>query len=139
MTMKIAVAIDGSENALRAAKHAIFLAKHFPESSLEIIYVKDYNKAKDERLLAQNDESLLLKRKQRIDPVLTQAQSAGVNAKMTILKGNPSQEIIKYVNDVAFDHLVIGSRGLNAFQEMVLGSVSHKVMKNVDCPVTVVK
>ena len=137
--MKIAVAIDGSENALRAAKHAISLAKHFPESQLEIIYVKDYNKAKDERLLAQNEESLVLKRKQRIDPVLTQAESAGVKAKMTILKGNPSQEIIKYVNDFAIDHSVIGSRGLNAFQEMVLGSVSHKVMKNVDCPVTVVK
>lgn len=137
--MKIAVAIDGSEYALRAAKYAISLAKHFPESQLEIIYVKDYNKAKDERLLAQNEESLVLKRKQRIDPVLTQADSAGVKAKMTILKGNPSQEIIKYINDFAIDHLVIGSRGLNALQEMVLGSVSHKVMKNVNCPVTVVK
>ena len=137
--MKIAVAIDGSENALRAAKHAITLAQYFPESQLEIIYVKDYNKAKDERLLAQNEESLLLKRKQRIDPVLTQAESAGVKAKMIILNGNPSQEIIKYVNDFAIDQLVIGSRGLNTFQEMVLGSVSQKVMKHVNCPVTIVK
>ena len=137
--MKIAVAIDGSENAMRAAKHAITLAQHFSEAQLEFIYVADYNKAKDERLLSQSEESLLLKRKQKVDPVLELAQKAGVKSKMTMLKGDPSQEIIKYVNSEAMDQLVIGSRGLNTFQEMILGSVSHKVMKHVDCPVTVVK
>lgn len=137
--MKIAVAIDGSDNALRAVRHAITLAQHFPGAQLEIIYVADYNKAKDERLLAQNEESLLLKRQQKVDPVLGLAHQAGIKAKMTILKGEPSQEIIKYVNAEAMDHLVLGSRGLNTFQEMVLGSVSHKVMKHVNCPVTVVK
>lgn len=137
--MKIAVAIDGSENALRAAKHAITLAQHFPEAQLEFIYVADFNKAKDERLLSQSEESLQLKRKQKVDPVLELAQIAGVKSKITMLKGDPSQEIIKYVNAEVIDQLVIGSRGLNTFQEMVLGSVSHKVMKHVDCPVTVVK
>ncbi|MCM3638868.1 universal stress protein [Sporosarcina luteola] len=137
--MKIAVAIDGSENALRAAKHAITLAQHFPESQLEFIYVADFNKAKDERLLSQSEESLLLKRKQKADPVLELARNAGVKAKMTMLKGDPSQEIIKYVNAESIDQLIIGSRGLNTFQEMILGSVSHKVMKHVNCPVTVVK
>ncbi|EGR8654283.1 universal stress protein, partial [Listeria monocytogenes] len=33
----------------------------------------------------------------------------------------------------------IGSRGLNSLQEMVLGSVSHKVMKRVNCPALIVK
>lgn len=137
--MKIAVAIDGSDNALRAAKHAITLAQHFLEAQVEFIYVADYNKAKDERLLSQSEESLLLKRKQKVDPALELAQNAGVKAKVTMLKGDPSQEIIKYVNKEAIDQLIIGSRGLNTFQEMLLGSVSHKVMKHVECPVTVVK
>ena len=137
--MKIAVAIDGSENALRAAKHAIQLAQYVPEAHLEIIYVADYNKAKDERLLAQSPESLSLKREQKVHPILELATEAGVKADITMLKGNPSLEIIKYVNDNDIDQLVIGSRGLSTFQEMVLGSVSHKVMKHVDCPVTVVK
>ncbi|MCM3711838.1 universal stress protein [Sporosarcina luteola] len=137
--MKIAVAIDGSENALRAAKHAITLAQHFPEAQLEFIFVADYNKAKDERLLSQSEESLLLKRKQKVDPVLELARNAGVIAKLTMLKGDPSLEIIKYVNAESIDQLIIGSRGLSTFQEMILGSVSHKVMKHVNCPVTVVK
>ncbi len=137
--MNIAVAIDGSENALRAAKHAITLAQYLPEAHLEVIYVADYNKAKDERLLSQSPESLTLKREQKVHPILELAKDVGVKTKITMLKGNPSQEIIKYVNSEQIDQLVIGSRGLNTFQEMVLGSVSHKVMKHVNCPITIVK
>ncbi|WP_186670939.1 universal stress protein [Sporosarcina sp. BP05] len=137
--MKIAVAIDGSENALRAAKHAITLAQYLPEAHLEVIYVADYDKARDERLLSQSPESLTLKREQKVQPILELAKGVGVKAKVTMLKGNPSQEIIKYVNSEEIDQLVIGSRGLNTLQEMVLGSVSHKVMKHVNCPITIVK
>ena len=137
--MRIAVAIDGSENALRAAKYAITLVQYLPKAHLEVIYVSDYNKAKDERLLSQSPESLTLKREQKVHPVLKIAKDAGVKTKLITLKGNPSQEIIKYVNSEEIDQLVVGSRGLNTFQEMVLGSVSHKVMKHVDCPITIVK
>jgi|SRR5690625_232223 len=137
--MKIAVAVDGSENAFRAAKHAVLLAQYLPEAHLEIINVADYNKAKDEYLLAQSPESLALKREQKIHPIQELAQSVGVEIKVTMLKGHPSQEIIKHVKEQSINQLVIGSRGLNVFQEMVLGSVSHKVMKHANCPVTVVK
>lgn len=137
--MKIAVATDGSDNALRAAKHAVYLVENLPGASLEIIYVADFDKAKDERLLAQSPESLLLEREQKVYPILVLAEEAGIATSVTILKGNPSEAIIKYVNDETIDQLVIGSRGLNAFQEMILGSVSHKVMKHVTCPVTIVK
>lgn len=137
--MKIAVAVDGSDNALRAAKHAIMLTQYLPESNLEVIFVADSNKARDERLLAPCPESTDLKRAQKVSPVEKLAKSAGLEIKCTMLKGNPSQEIIKYVKDHSIDQLVIGSRGLNAFQEMLLGSVSHKVVKHAKCPVTIVK
>lgn len=137
--MKIAVAIDGSNNAFRAAEHAVMLATYLPEAHLEVIYVADYNKAKDEMLTSQNPEGLALKREQKVHPVLDLAKEAKIKTKLITLKGNPSQEIIKYVNQEAIDKLVLGSRGLNTFQEMVLGSVSHKVMKHVNCPVTIVK
>lgn len=137
--MKIAVAIEGSDNAFRAAEHAVLLASYLPEAHLEIIYVVDYNKVKDELLLSQSQESLLLKREQKVHPVVELAKQAQIKAKIITLKGNPSSEIIQYVNATSVDKLVLGSRGLNALQEMVLGSVSHKVMKHVNCPVTIVK
>ncbi|HZW68010.1 MAG TPA: universal stress protein [Pseudogracilibacillus sp.] len=137
--MKIAVATDGSDNALRAAKHAVYLAENLPGASLEVIYVADFDKAKNERLLAQSPESLALEREQKVSPILRLAEEAAIASKLTILKGNPSEAIIKYVNNEAIDQLFLGSRGLNTLQEMILGSVSHKVMKHVTCPVTIVK
>lgn len=137
-TLRIAVAIDGSENALRATEHAVFLAKHLPEATLEFIFVVDLSKVKDERLMTQSPESLALEREKKINPAVKIAEEADITSSVTVLRGQPSQEIIKYVNSAAIAQLVLGSRGLNAFQEMILGSVSHKVMKHVDCPVTVV-
>jgi hypothetical protein len=72
--MKVAVAIDGSENALRAAKHAITLVQYLPEAHLEVIYVSDYNEAKDERLLSQSPESLTLKLEQKVHPIFELAK-----------------------------------------------------------------
>lgn len=137
--MRIAVAIDGSDNALRAAQHAIYLAEYLPEATLEVIYVADFSKAKDDRLLTQSPESLALAREQKVTPALKLAEEKNIKAELTMLKGNPSEAIISYVNDELIDQLILGSRGLNVFQEMILGSVSHKVMKHVRCPVTIVK
>lgn len=137
--MKIAVAVDGSDNALRAAKHSIFLASYLPDAHLEVIYVADFDKAKEDYLTTQSAEGLAVKREQIVQPVVKLAKESQIETKVTILKGNPSKKIISYVNDEQIEQLVIGSRGLNVFQEMVLGSVSHKVMKHAECPVTIVK
>jgi len=64
---------------------------------------------------------------------------ANINHKVTILHGTPGPEIVKYANGSKVDLVVIGSRGLKRLQEMVLGSVSHKVIKQVSCPALIVK
>ncbi|WP_256592904.1 universal stress protein [Pseudomonas sp. 2822-17] len=46
---------------------------------------------------------------------------------------------MREANNGEYDIVIIGSRGLNPFQEMVLGSVSHKIAKRVECPVLIVK
>ena len=58
--------------------------------------------------------------------------------KITILHGDPGDTIVQYVNTGDID-LVIAGRGLNTLQEMVLGSVSHKIAKRVKCPVMIIK
>lgn len=137
--MKIAVAVDGSENALRAAKHAIFIAHHLPNASLEVIYVVDFNKVKNDYLLNYSPDSVTLAREQKLRPVIKLTEASKIETNVTMLRGNPSREIIDYVNSEPISQLILGSRGLNVFQEMVLGSVSHKVMKHANCPVTIVK
>ena len=133
----ILLAVDGSENSVRAAKEAVKIASE--TSLIEMVYVADFEKAKTEVLHAASSESLLLERKRKVAPVEEVLREARKNYKLTILHGTPGPEIVKYANEKQVDLVIIGSRGLNTLQEMVLGSVSHKVMKRVHCPALIVK
>lgn len=137
MYQHILLAVDGSENAVRAAKEAVKIASN--DSLIEMVYVADFDKAKTEVLHAASSESLLLERKRKVAPIEEVLRVADKQFKLTILHGTPGPEIVKYANENKVDIVVIGSRGLNGLQEMVLGSVSHKVMKRVQCPALIVK
>lgn len=139
MYQHILLAADGSENSVRAATEAIKLAKCSPNSIVEVVMVTDFDKSKQDILHAQSAESLILDRRRKISNVEQLLKSEQVNYKVTFLKGVPGPEIVRYANEQQADLLVIGSRGLNSLQEMVLGSVSHKVMKRVKCPALIVK
>lgn len=90
-------------------------------------------------LHSNSKEAADLARRKKNSKVLQFLNEANVTYKTTILRGEPGPEIVKYANEQGVDIVVIGSRGLNALQEMVLGSVSHKVMKRVNCPALIVK
>lgn len=137
MYQHILLAVDGSENALRAAKEAVKIASN--DSLIEMVYVADFEKVKTDVLHATSSESLLLERKRKVAPIEEVLRAADKQFKLTILHGTPGPEIVKYANENKVDIVVIGSRGLNGLQEMVLGSVSHKVMKRVQCPALIVK
>lgn len=137
MYQHILLAVDGSENAVRAAKEAVKIASN--DSLIEMVYVADFDKAKTEVLHAASSESLLLERKRKVAPIEEVLRAADKQFKLTILHGTPGPEIVKYANENKVNIVVIGSRGLNGLQEMVLGSVSHKVMKRVQCPALIVK
>lgn len=139
MYQHIVVAVDGSENAFRAAQEACEIAKFQSAAFVEIIYVADFEKVKNEMLHAGSAGALELVRHQKTAKIEQLYKQEQIRYKTTILRGTPGPEIIKYVNANSVDLLVIGSRGLNSLQELVLGSVSHKVMKRVKCPVLMVK
>ncbi|WP_277584419.1 universal stress protein [Psychrobacillus antarcticus] len=139
MYQHILLAADGSENSIRATVEAIKLAKCSPTSIIEVVVVTDFDKSKQDILHTQSSESLLLKRKRKISNVEQLLKNEQINYKITFLKGAPGPEIVRYANELKVDLLVIGSRGLNSLQEMVLGNVSHKVIKRVDCPALIVK
>lgn len=138
MYTHIVLAADGSENALRATKHAVALAK-LGNGKIEIVYVADFKKAKYEVLHAESNEALEYERRQKVRPVEEILLAENVPYEVKILHGEPGPTIVDYVNQCEADLVVLGSRGLNSLQEMVLGSVSHKVVKRVKAPVLVVK
>ncbi|MGG1215376.1 universal stress protein [Micromonospora provocatoris] len=139
MYRHILLASDGSENAVRAAKEAVKVAACHESALIDVVYVADFERSKSDVLHASSSEALDLERRKKNSKVLQFLNESKVNYKITILRGRPGPEIVKYANEQKVDLVVIGSRGLNALQEMVLGSVSHKVMKRVNCPALIVK
>jgi nucleotide-binding universal stress UspA family protein len=62
-----------------------------------------------------------------------------VNYEVKIAHGLPAETVVSVANSGKYQAIVLGSRGLNSLQEMVLGSVSHKVAKRSKIPVIIVK
>ncbi|MFD1017700.1 universal stress protein [Thalassobacillus hwangdonensis] len=139
MYKKILVAADGSEHSQRTTKQAAELARLQDGSSITIIYVIDGDTSKHDVLAEGNPATLDMKRHERLKPIEGHLEAKGVPFEVVIKRGEPGPTIVKHANDEAFDIVIIGSRGLNALQEMVLGSVSHKVAKRANCPVMIVK
>ncbi|HWJ78167.1 MAG TPA: universal stress protein [Niallia sp.] len=139
MYSSILLAIDGSDNSLRATIEAAKLAACSDHAVITIIYVVDFAQSKKDVLHAQGKEDLELNRRKKILSAEEYLQSQNIDYKVNILHGEPGPTIVNFANNHAFDLLIVGSRGLNSLQEMVLGSVSHKVVKRATCPVLVVK
>ncbi|MFC0523421.1 universal stress protein [Pontibacillus salicampi] len=140
MYKKILLAADGSDHARKSAEHAAYLATMETDSVVTVVYVVDAASSKHD-VLAEGTSSTYLNelRHERIRPVEGILEEKGVSFDYKILKGEPGPELIRYANEEAYDVIVMGSRGLNALQEMVLGSVSHKVSHGAHCPVMIVK
>lgn len=138
MFNKILLATDGSEHSKRSARYAIELAKNFG-GTIDIAYVVDGKTAKSDVLNSSNKFEIDVKRNEKIKVVKEMVIDSKIEYKTHILHGEAGPIIIEFANDNEFDCVVIGSRGLNNLQTMVLGSVSHKVAKHVNCPVLIVK
>ena len=139
MYEKILVAADGSDHSKRAAHEAVKMAKANPQAFITLLYVIDYEKARTEILHGQSSDEVHLERRKHLLPLEEIFRSAGVDFETKTLHGVPGPTIVKHANETGYDVVLIGSRGLNSFQEMVLGSVSHKVAKRVQSPVIIVK
>ncbi|MFP3323036.1 universal stress protein [Planococcus maritimus] len=139
MYKKILLAVDGSDHSVRAAKEAVKIAKGSDDSQVTIVFVADHDNAKNEVLHSGSSAELDFQRRKKLQPVEEAIASEKIKYRVEILHGTPGPTIVEFANKEEFDMLVIGSRGLNSLQEMVLGSVSHKVVKRANCPVLIVK
>ncbi|RWZ52165.1 universal stress protein [Halobacillus fulvus] len=138
MYKRILLASDGSDHAVRAAKHAAGLSDLDEQSNITVLYSIEGTQSKYDAL-HENSRDLSDVRKGRLFSTEKVLKDHGADYKVEVVKGEPGPSIVKVANEGSYDVVVIGSRGLNTLQEMVLGSVSHKVAKRADCPVLIIK
>jgi len=141
---KILAPVDGSTNSFVALKHAAELARSFdaeiciiyvsllPQtlpviSHIESYYIPEYSFSDVENFA------------KKIIEAAREAVPEGIRVQTHTEIGSPNLIITEYAEKNNFDIIVIGSRGLGIFSELLMGSVSSYVVHHAKCPVLVVK
>ena len=141
MLSKILVPVDGSENSLRALDHAIYLAKNTGANTTAMnvienpptVYVASQKLLNDLLANFRTESANILDKCKQI------AEESDVKIETVIGEGDAASNIIGYAQKGDFDTIIIGRRGLGRFKEMVLGSISNKVLHHAKCSVMIVK
>ncbi|MEJ2596794.1 MAG: universal stress protein [Anaerolineales bacterium] len=140
MFQKIVLAVDGSENALRAAGKAGELARALHSEHLWVVVAYDPVPA---YLGEPNVQKAMSSRLREAESILQMAiEAVGQipgEIRKEILEGQPAEEILNVANVRKSDLIVMGSRGLGKLAGIVLGSQSQKVVSHAPCPVLIVR
>ena len=148
---KILVAIDGSEESIKAAECAIEIAKK-DNAQLIAFTVLDLSKPRhlSSMFIAAPTYGLREFKEERkeaeqwIDKVSKLAQQKDNNNNIKFksqIEESVSVQgaIVNYAENENIDLIVIGTRGRSGFKKMLLGSVAIGVVTYATCPVLVVK
>lgn len=127
------LAVDRSAHALRAAQAVLHLAQATQAKLVpQLINVQPWlSREAAEETLAQRalDDSAAVR------ALFTQA---GYSWCLHVRMGEPAQAILAALADLPVAGVVLGRRGLNAAQSLLLGSVTQKVLQQAQRPVLVV-
>ena len=127
---KILVAIDGSEDAKKALKHAVQLASKF-KAGITLLNVQQFK-------LFELKPSVTKEVGERILSEATiEAKEVKFDKKLEF--GNPAETIINVAEKGRYDLIVVGKRGLSTVKRFFLGSVSDDVSHHAKCSVLVVR
>ena len=72
------------------------------------------------------------------DHISTIENADSVDLVTSVRRGRPHKQIIDYATDVDASVIVIGKTGADGTVEAFLGSTTRRVLRNAECPVTVV-
>ncbi|MFC3851979.1 universal stress protein [Salinispirillum marinum] len=151
-TSVILVPVDGSAGSHKALALAAELATRmgvdlqllyaFPADAMEILGPLG-DVVSSEQLKLLNPDNFNKLRDDSAAKVFAEARAnldAAARDRTTdvLLAGDPAEAILKHARDQAQPLIIVGSRGMSRVKEMMLGSVSQRLVHRANCPVTVV-
>lgn len=141
--LKILIAVDGSEPADRAIEAVAAMARSSLELEATLLCVSPeplfygsytaatIQKIEDEQVIQQN--AILAK-------ALERARTAGLQVVAPARAyGVVANEIVRAAKDRQVDQIAMGTRGMGAVGNMLLGSVAQRVLHQSPVPVLLVK
>lgn len=142
--VKILLAVDGSESAVRATRKLVETLPFYKEvPQIDLVNVREpvplvgrsgpvvthemvqlYYKEESERALAPSAQVL---------------DEAGVQYAVRVLVGDVPQTIARHALQSGCDMIYMGTRGMTATSNLLLGSVATKLLHLADVPVVLVR
>ncbi len=139
---KMLVPVDGSDQSAQAA---VWAAQRASESggSVTLIHVHMLPGAEAMGLAHLSKEEVERATQSEASPSFEKARAAigdisPIEESIAVI-GDAADEIIYACKTGDFNHIVMGSRGLSPLGEILLGSVSERVIREAHCAVTVIR
>ena len=133
------VAVDGSESSKKAFDQSIFLAQKCNSKLYVVHVVLDWEYGGDSAATFELIEELRAKGMELLEGCKTQAIQSNVQVETLLEQGDYAHEIIEVAKRNDCDVIIMGSRGMSPIKELLLGSVSLKVMHHASCPVMIIR
>ena len=133
---RIVVGVDGSDNAARAVDVAASLAA-LADAKVVAVHAIGLLEGGGDEVQSPADRHVAVREalEQRWCKALGKA---GVRTSYELRYGNPVVVLLAVAEEIRADLLVLGSRGLGGFPELLLGSTSTQVAQFAHCPVVIV-
>jgi nucleotide-binding universal stress UspA family protein len=136
---RIMVPVDGSKYSMQAARYASKMAALVEADILLMHCHKSFPVILGEPYFQKALNKITRKSDELLQPFRELLSDANVLYEEKILEGNPAVVICEIAGIETIDLIVMGSRGRNDLEGLLLGSVTHRVLKTAPCPVLVVR
>jgi len=141
---KVLFAVDGSDQAYNAVKHAVTLLD-LKDKEIYIISVKEnpellpMEATLDQNWLESIEKQQKIHATKAINHAKAHLEKHDLATQNEIIRtGSPAQKIIDFAEKEKVDLIIMGARTKTDLSKLLLGSVSKRVLENVNCDVLVV-
>lgn len=142
--MRILLAVDGSEqscDAARALEHLApaeqVIALHALDVMVPVYPTMVPEAVRDLRVIVERHMREEGERILNRVPTMLPKDAGKVTTRMEC--GSPAELIVTIAGEERIDLIVLGARGVGPVHELVLGSVSHRVLTHAPCPTLIAK
>lgn len=138
---KILLPFDGSTHSVNATEYALDLAKRY-QAKVTILYCYDEWDTNLTEVSQSLLEEIRTNRRKEAELILQRAdeyfKNQGVEYNLETIDGEPGRVLADRSKSKQYDLIIMGSHGHSDIAGLFLGSVTHKVLNTIYCPVMVV-
>ena len=136
---KFLVPVDGSDYSMRAAKYAAELVELTNGEIVLMHCHKSFPIVLREPHFQNAINKIMEKSNILVEPYRKLFQETGTSFTERLLEGPAANAICEVAKLEKLDMIVIGSRGRNKLEGLLLGSCTQRVLNMASCPVLVIR